>query len=246
MNRFSDILTTTASRLTVPEPAHSRILLELAADMEDLFRAYVEKGHLEDEARAAVREHFDLSDEALRELARVHDTPIQGILNGLSSHAQSNWERLVLAVLVVGASLLLGRVVLQEGVIGASSVFVWPVVITALVALGFGVATGRRLFLGADSGLRTPSRGIGRILGLAVLQVFLGMVGIWVELYGGALAIQEAPREALVHLVGWLETASATMTITLGLALGTALLWFLLAGQARRIERRLAAQLVEP
>ena len=246
MNRFADVLAATASRLTVPEPARSRILLELAADMEDLYTAYLERGKSDDEARRGVLDHFDLSDEALRELVRVHDTPIQGILNGLSSQAEGKWEKGILAVLVVGVALGFGRVVFQGGILQVSSVFVWPVLAVGAWALGIGWWKGRRLFGTSSSSLRNPSGGIGLILGLVGLEVFFGLAGIWIELYLVALRLAQAPGESLVLLVEWLEMASATLTITLGMALATTLLWFLLAGRARRIERQAAAHLVEP
>ncbi|MFC1661183.1 hypothetical protein ACFL3S_06985 [Gemmatimonadota bacterium] len=245
MNGFSDVLAETASRLTVPEPARSRILLELAADMGDLYAAYMDRGRSEAQARAAVLEHFDLSDESLRELVRVHDTPLQGMLNGLSSQARSRWERLVLGVVVVGVTIALGRAVFQGGLLASASFFVWPVFAGGALALGVGAVRIRGLFWPGTSGLRNPSRGVSLILGLAGIEVFLGFTGVWIELYRTALRLTQAPGESLVLLVGWLELASATLTLTLSIALATTLLWFLVAGQAGALERQRAALLVK-
>jgi hypothetical protein len=113
------------------------------------------------------------------------------------------------------------------------------------VALALAGVHGRRI-LGRDTPRpRTPGRGVDLILGLAVLEVFLGLAGVWVELYRTALQLANTPPQALVLLVEWLEMAAATLTLTLLLAIGTALLWFLVAGRAARVERQSAAALVE-
>jgi hypothetical protein len=245
MNGFTDVLAETGSRLTVPEPARSRILLELAADMEDLFETYVGRGQSEAQAREAVLEHFDLSDESLRELVRVHATPLRGMLNGLSTQAGSVWERVVLGVVVVGVALLLGRSLFQGGLFASASVVIWGVLAAGVVAVALAGIHGRRILGLAASDVRKPSRGVDLILGLAVLEAFLGFAGVWVELYRTALRLAETPPQALVLLVEWLEMAAATLTLTLLLAIGTALLWFLVAGRAARVDRQSAAALVE-
>jgi hypothetical protein len=50
MTRFSEILRSTAVRLDLPQPSKSNILLELAADLEDLFQHYREQGHDEEDS----------------------------------------------------------------------------------------------------------------------------------------------------------------------------------------------------
>ena len=89
MTRFMKALQDANARLTVPEPARSRILLEIGADMEGLFLEYVDRGMTEDDAENAVSETFDLSEETLRELVRVHDTPLDRSLEGLTLQVQS-------------------------------------------------------------------------------------------------------------------------------------------------------------
>ena len=136
MSRFTEALSETADRLTVPQSVRSRILLEVAADMDDLYKAYTDRGLEGEAAREAVLEHFDLSDEALEDLVRVHASPIQGVLNGLSGQPGQGWEKTVLAGLVIGVLAALYGLVSQNGLLGAASAFVWPVMAVTVVAVG--------------------------------------------------------------------------------------------------------------
>ena len=67
MSRFTGLLKRTAARLDLPQPTKSHVLLEMAADLEDLFAAYRERGFGEEEAARRVEEKFDASDDALNE-----------------------------------------------------------------------------------------------------------------------------------------------------------------------------------
>ena len=244
MSRFTQALSETAARLTVPPSVRSRILLEVAADMDDLYKAYLDRGQDGEEARQAVLEHFDLSDEALEDLVRVHNSPIQGALNGLSGQPGQGWEKTVLAGLVVGVAAALYGLVSQNGLMEAASVFVWPVIATTVVAVGMGVMKLTQILNARTRPVRGLRSGVGTILGLAGVELLIGLSGAWVELYRVALRIQVAPEETPLLLPRWLETASATLTITVGMTLITALVWFVVAGRAARAERAYADHLL--
>ncbi len=68
-------------------------------------------------------------------------------------------------------------------------------------------------------------------------------VGLWVELYLSALRIRNAPGETLIHLVGWVHMASATLVIALSGALILGFLWFFLEFRTRRQELNAVADL---
>ncbi|MFC1791173.1 hypothetical protein ACFL0I_01745 [Gemmatimonadota bacterium] len=245
MSEFAQVLSETSSRLTVPEGVRSRILLELAADMEGLHAAYLERGHSSEEAHRSVLDHFDLSDSALQELVRVHDTPLQGMLNGIAKQAASPWEKLVLGVLGLSVAYILWRLITQEGILAASGVFLWPVVAVFAVALLLGAVKLSRLLdppLTSVPGLRS---GVSLILGMAFGEVFLGVAGIWIELYRVALRIPQELENTLPFLLDWLEMASGTLSLTLGMAMATALLWHVVAGQVARVERLASEHILE-
>ena len=245
MSRFAQLLSDADARLAVPEPARSRILLEIAADMEDLHREYLDRGFSEEDADASVVDHFDLSEDALRELVRIHDTPLQRSLENLSGHIRGTWSRFLMVVLAlfvtVGSASLLFKGQLYRDASGS----VW--VLMPILAMGLVIAANQvRRLAGAGDGWG-PSRrsGPGRLLGLAVLIVAVAGAGLWVELYLSALRIRAVPGETLIHLVGWLYMASATLVIALSGALVLGFLWFFLESRVRHREVTAAANLLE-
>jgi hypothetical protein len=69
--------------------------------------------------------------------------------------------------------------------------------------------------------------------------------GLWVEFYLSALRIREIPRDTLIHLVGWLHMASATLVIAISGALVLGFLWFVLQARIRKQELATVAHLLE-
>lgn len=244
MSRFTKVLTGLDARLAVPEPARSRVLLEVAADMEDLFREYRDRGLGEGDAEAAVVEHFDLSDEVLRELVRVHDTPLQRSLENLSGQVRGTWSRLLLVVLALFVTVASGSLLFRSQLYRDASVSVW--VLVPILALGLAIAGGQahRLYMGDHRRSPESRSGLGHLLGLALLLVAVASAGLWVELYLSALRIRAVPGEALFHLVGWLHMASATLVVALSGGLFLGFLWFFLDSRARRLELKAAANLL--
>ncbi|MBT8397795.1 MAG: hypothetical protein HKO65_09940 [Gemmatimonadetes bacterium] len=245
MSRFAQSLQDADARLSVPEPARSRILLELAADMEDLHREYLDRGLSEAEADREVAEHFDLSDETLKELVQVHDSPLQRSLENLSGQVRGPWSRLLmvaLALFVTGAS---SSLLFRGELYGDASGLVW--ILMPIMVMGLAVAGGqaRRLVQAGDIWSPSLRQGLPRLLGLSAGMMVVAGGGLWLELYRSALRIRAVPREALIHLVGWLHMASATLVIALSGALVLGFLWFFLEAQVRRQELAAAANLLE-
>jgi hypothetical protein len=236
MSRFTEALSDLDTRLTVPEPARSRILLEVAADMEDLHQEYLARGLSEEDAVAAVVDHFDLSEEALQELIRVHDTPLQRSLENLSGQVRGTWSRVLMAVLALFVTVGSGSLLFRGQLYRDASASVW--ITMPILALGLVVAGGYLLRLYRTGDVWRPSlrSGLSRLLGLAALMMVVTGAGLWVELYLSALRIRALPEETLIQLVGWLYMASATLVIALSGALVLGFLWFFLESRVRHQE----------
>jgi hypothetical protein len=237
MSRFEHALLDVDSRLTVSEPSRSRILLEIASDMEGLFQAYRSRGMDEPEAEAAALDHFDLSEETLADLVQVHDTTLERSLEELTGPVRGSWARLLmvaLAIFVVGGS---AAFLMNPDLYRTASRVV--LVILPLLTWGLWVAGRQAVTLVRAKGSWSPRLrgGLNRLLGLALTIVLVAGGGLLLELYLGALRIREVPREALIHFVAWLHLASATMVVALSGALMLAFLWFFLDAQTRRLER---------
>ncbi len=245
MSGFAERLRSIATRLPVPEPARSRILLEMATDMDDLFQHLVEKGMAEPEANRTVVQQFDLSDEALLELARVHASPLSCSLEGLSGQARSPWERVVLGLVALFVIVGLGGLLLRTRVVLDASPVAYLLGIIILAGTALGIWKANHLFVGQKPGGPISRRGLRMLPGLSLILVGLGMVGVWVELYRSALVIRSEPGMAMVHLVRWLHLTSATLVVALSGALLTALFWFFLENRAAHLEEKAAAELLE-
>ena len=245
MSQFSSHLRHVASRLPIPEPARSRVLLEIATDMEDLHRHLVAGGMEEEEAATAVAEQFELSDDALQELSLIHSSPVSRSLEGLSGQARSTWERVILGLmalfLIPGSA---GGLFLQPNLYRDASPLAF--LLMAILALGLGLWKAIVLFTPLRHGAPVPRQGLRTLPALSLLLLSLGFAGVWVELYRTALAIRGGPEPALRYLVEWLQLACATMVVALSGALLTALIWFFLENRAGHLEERSAAALLEP
>ena len=101
MNEFGSVLRSLSDRLDLPQPARSRVLIEVAADLTDLEAVYIERGSTPEQAREQALERLDLSDEAIRELVRVHGSPLRRGLDRLGERGRRRWERMALGALLV-------------------------------------------------------------------------------------------------------------------------------------------------
>ena len=62
MNQFTPLLKQLNSRLDLPQPQKSRILLEISADLNDLYDLYVSQGHSREEAKQRAEIKFDFDE----------------------------------------------------------------------------------------------------------------------------------------------------------------------------------------
>jgi hypothetical protein len=237
MNHFADVLQRTSDRLDLPQPARSRVLLEIAADIEDSYALHLKRGLDEETARREAIESFDLSDETLAELARVHCGPVRRVLDHLSAGALRFWERLLLGALCGVACYVGGWMTQGIRIFLDAGPFAWPVLLTAVAALLLSVAKFYRLFLKQDHYWRHLQRGLVPLLGLAVLMMFLGFTGSWLEVWRLANEAEGGDTHLMVYMMRWALQTTALLQLSLGLALLSALAWFGLAGKVGRIER---------
>ncbi len=249
MNEFTAHLRDISRRLPISEPARSRILVEIAADMDDLLQHHMDAGMEEEAAVQAVLDRFRFSDEALRELAHVHDSTLQRSLEGLARQAGSRWERAILALLTLFLGIAMARVLAEPSLLADAG----PVVFGMIAVLAFGVGTAvwqgvALVRIGRGTGRAIPWQGRQRLRVLPLLAgllFLLGFGGVWVDLYRAALRMRSAPSETLVFLAHWLHMASATLVVALAGGLLVGLLWFFLETRATDLETRAAAQLLD-
>lgn len=124
----------------MPEPAHSRVLLEMASDLEALYDHYRARGLDEDEAVRLTEERLVASPAALQQLVMVHTTGYQRWLSRATGGLRLGFDLVLFVLAVVPLLAFSGQVVgaqLRGGGAG---------VLTGIVMGIGGVITGITLF----------------------------------------------------------------------------------------------------
>lgn len=209
--------------------------MEMAGDLEDLYRAYRERGLDEEEARRRAERWLGPSTTALESLRTVHLPAFDRLLGRLSGTTRGRIE-LALAALVSLAAVGGGvGAVLRSGTLSASTPGLW--VVAGLVAVGLGVGVGQAyaLFVRGDRLEGEWRRRLRHVLAAAAGTALAGLLA------GGIrLSVTVLPTEAgSVPASFWSQMATATgvAAIALSGALLLALFWLLLRARAEVVSR---------
>ena len=241
---FTSKLQSIERDLNLPKPARDRILLEIAADMEDLYGYFLEQGLDEEEARIRTDLKFEFSRQSIAELIAVHQSGFQGFMDRLSVQTQSKWERAVLVTLLLMMAGMGGQALIDPEFLGKAGLFIWPV-------LGIGVtagilATGKfyTLFIKKDRHLRQVRKGLPLLLLLGVSSLFTGLYGFSVELYLALRKLAFNPEGVWLYVIEWLWKGSPILLLSLTITLVTAIIWFALIHKVQSIEQTEVALLL--
>lgn len=245
MTRFADILRRTNERLVIPQPARSRVLLEIRADMEDLYDVYRAQGLSDAEAEQRTIENCDLSGEALAALVDVHCGPWRRFLDGLSRQARSRLEHGVLLVLLLFVLVVCGGLVLRDGFIRDAGPAAWPVLATLLVGLSLGGGKLYQLYLRQDHDPRRLRHGLGAVLVLAIAQPVIALAGNGIALFIANLHLIITIDGGGKMVMSWLIASAATLIIALVGAIVCSLLWYWSEAKVSAIEADETTSLAE-
>lgn len=243
MTRFADVLKQTAARLELPQPAKSRILLEIAGDMEDLYQVCRERGLSREEARREAVARFELSDEALGELVTVHTSRFRRFLDGLSEQGRSRAEQVALGLLVLFVVATTGRQVAGSTFFANASGLSWPTLILTLLAILVGAHKAWVLWLAQNYDVRRMHEGLAPILVLGGINALIGFFGFWLEVQ--IIARRLATGGPGADLVIWLQASAATVVVAMISALICCLIWYLLAQKVARVQQAEVDYLLE-
>ncbi len=245
MNQFAPLIREISEQLRVPQPARSRILLEIAADLEGIYEHYQEQGMPAEQAAARAKETCVLSGDALESLVRIHQTPFRRLLDRLSEQARTTWERTMLVLVALFIVAVTVRMILAEQLLATASRFLWPVAGMAVIAAVTVLVKAYCLYLKQDHEPRRLRNGLWLLLFLAVMSLGLGHLGAVVELYLTARRIVADDGTTFRNLVGFMQGTSAMLVVSMLVAVAISVLWFVLLGTAQRIERAEAEVLLE-
>lgn len=258
MRRFEDILTVINERLDIPQPAKSRIVLEIASDMEGAYYHYMDQGMEEEEAVRKAREMFAVDDTALQQLVRIHQAPIRRWLDSLSNQAQLRWERFLLLAVLLTVMAVSVPVITTTAFLQETSGYVWPVLVMGLAGLIIGIDKAISLFIFKDHRMeRLRSKLIWLPL-LAGVSLFTGILGYFLEMAQSEhmkiltdykmLIVFEAKEpemtSTLIEVTTWLIRSSSMIVTSMFVAMCLSILWFFLENKVKRIELTEATSLL--
>lgn len=246
MNRFAETLKHARDRLQVPEPGRTRILLEMASDLEDSYQFYRSQGLDETEAVRRAEDAFGTSEEALGLLSRIHESGACGIADRVSGQVGGAGSKMLLLILLVFEVWLAGKVLTEEAFRVYVSPFVWPVVGLAVVAFGISVWKLIQIFSKSGRDVRELRTGLGVLLFCAGASLAVAGSGLVFHLQRFfRLNVANAPESLFMNFAGWMIKISSMMTISLLVAILTALVWFVLSNVVARAEMREIDTLLE-
>jgi hypothetical protein len=244
MTQFAGILREIGAGLNLPQPTKSRILLEMAGDLEDLYQHHLGQGLAAPEAARRAEEAFAASEEALRHLARIHESG-GGLTDRVIRQAGSIWEKTLLVLWVLAVILIAAKVATAERFFFIVSPFVWPIAGIALAALAFSLWKLHELFLRKPLDLRRLRSGLSILLFLAAASLAVSVCGFFYHLRWYAFQTFEGAPEGVYSMFAtWLLAISSMMIIGLLTAILTAIIWYLLEKLVVRIENREANALL--
>lgn len=245
MSRFAKTLSATSRRLNLAQHIKSRVVLELAADLEDLFEHFVAQGLSEEEATTKALERIELSDEAVLRLAAVHASPVDRLVGRLAERTRSPWERLMLLVtglfFIVGA----GREMLTAGFFSDASSLLWPVAAVPMAGVFVALWKTYSLLVSREADPRRLRSGLPALLGLAVLTVFLACIAVLVEMHQAASSVENTAISLAEQSILCVARIAPMMAFSLTAAVILAVAWFALTSWAAHREQTQAAQLLE-
>jgi hypothetical protein len=239
MTRFANVLNRAGDRLQVPEPARTRILLEMASDLEDSYRHHLDQGCDANEAARRAEEAFGTSDEALQLLARLHQRGPGGAADYLSRQVGSLWSKTLMVALILFEILLALRVFSDRSFFVDPSPFLWPIAALALAAFLFTIWKLVQIFSRSGADVRQLRTGLGIPLFFAGASLAVTVLGFLFHLQRFfRLNVDGAPQTLFMNFAGWMISISSLMSVGLLTAILAGMVWFVLAGLVTRSEAR--------
>jgi hypothetical protein len=226
-----------AGRLELPQPARSRVLIEVAADLADLEAAYVARGASAEQARKQAVERLDLSDDAIRELVRVHGSPLRRGLDRLSEQGRRRGERLALAALLLFLLLGTRALVPSRSLLTDAGPGFWIISAVAIPGILVAVSKSYALWGRDEHDPRRLRRGLDAILALGGLSAVTGVTLWWFGLWRVAIAASSDSAAGIGYVVEWLTRGSALVMVSFQVAILLGLLWLVLSGRIAQTER---------
>lgn len=258
MKQFTPLLKRINERLDLPQPTKSRIILEIAADLDDLYQLYLSRGMSKNEAAKKAEEKIDLTDESLNELVQIHQSLLRKLLDKISAQAQTRWERVAFVLMLLFIATISIKAIFSTQFLSQASKWIYPVLGVSLTVILISIPKIYQLYIKKDHQIKNLRTGLSIIFGLGVLNLVIGVMGYVIELYlaedtallfvnhlAYIITTQEIGSAArLSDITTWMMKSSSLIMFTLVSTILIAFIWYILMNKVLKIERAEAAVLL--
>lgn len=219
------------------------MLLEIAEDLEALVAHYRGAGDGEEEAARRAEEKLIADPEAVRHLMLVHSTPMQRFLHQFGSGARVGFDAVLFCAAILPMVAFGLAALTADGLVVHSSPVTWLLFGGLIAAVSIGLSKSSFLLSRRGWPDRRARRGVGVLLLIAAGAPVIGLIAFTSGLLGIARDLQSAGA-TLSTTMGSLAAAASTLTLALIVAMGAALITYIVESRAGSIERRESAVLL--
>lgn len=244
MDKFESILKHVNEKIDLPQPMKSRILLEISADLNDLYELYLQQGYTEKEAMQQAEQKCNLDEQTLNELINVYDTGIYKWLHNITDRTRNRWEKLALIFIILFSAFFLGRIIFTSEFFLHSSIFVLPILSISFLATILLIIKFYKIYILKDHNIKRLRAKLPSILFLGGANLLVGVLGFFIHLYLTLSKISSDIEKTLIYSIEWLISSSAYLMICLILTLFLSILWYTLYTKIVKIEAAAAEHLL--
>lgn len=247
MKQFTNLLKELNNKINLPQPKKSQVILEIAADLNDLYNLYLQRGLSETEAAQKARDKFELSDEIITDLSEIHTSTYRQWVEKVFGKTQDIYERILLTLLFLFVALSVVFAVITTPFFSKSSTFVFPVLVSLTGVLITWGAKFYQLYIKKDHAIKQIRFGLSLFKFFGVANLFLCLSGYFTELYLygtetlflGPLFIMllKASDGTLPQVIDFLLKSSSLIMICLFVAMVTGILWLTIIQKINSIEQ---------
>lgn len=259
MKQFAPLLKKINQKLDLPQPERSRIILEIAMDLEELYNFYRQKGLDENNAMLKAEEKLALSDKTLAELSEIHKSGYRKFLEKISENTRSRWEKIGLTVIILLFCYLIIQSMLQTPFFRTAGTMVLPSLFLFGLILGLSMVKIYMLFIRKDHRLQNLRSGMSLLLFLITVNLSLGIFGYVFELFTNSskglmiinyllvtMRVQSPESVNLLNQTAEAILKSSSMAmVSILVTLISGFIWFNIANKISKIEQAEAMFLLD-
>jgi hypothetical protein len=235
-----------SSELKLPEPTKSRILLEMASDLEGLTEHYRSRGLPEEEAAQRAEQKLLASPESLQHLIAVHTTSYQRWASRAAGRLRWGFDLLLFVVGVLPMLIACALVIAARAPSLGASPLAWPIGVAALAIAGIAGVKAYDLFVRRERSTARLHRGLPTLVLLGIVGPMIGLFAALLGLYRLAIALSAGTIDPAAYLAVTEQAGRDATVLALGLllAFGAGLVWFVLVNRVSAIEQSESAALL--